>query len=66
MNLTLYLKLQKRVEKEIASHSSIFVWEIPWTEKPGGLSPWGHKSRTQQQQQKETSQSEKSTYKSDS
>ena len=23
-------------------HSSIFAWEIPWTEKPG-YSPWGHK-----------------------
>ena len=53
------------MEKEIASHSSTFVWEIPWTEEPGGLSPWGRKSRTQQQQ-KETSQSDKSTYKSDS
>ena len=19
------------------------AWEIPWTEKPGGDSPWGHK-----------------------
>ena len=49
----------------MASHSSTFVWEIPWTEEPGGLSPWGRKSRTQQQQ-KETSQSDKSTYRSDS
>jgi len=25
-------------------HSSILGWEIPWTEKPGGLcSPWGCK-----------------------
>ena len=24
-----------------ATHSSIFAWEIPWTEKPG--SSWGHK-----------------------
>ena len=23
--------------------SSILVWRIPWTEKPGGYSPWGHK-----------------------
>ena len=21
----------------------ILVWRIPWTEEPGGLSPWGHK-----------------------
>ena len=19
------------------------IWEIPWTEEPGGYSPWGHK-----------------------
>ena len=24
-------------EKEMATHSSILVWEIPWTEEPGGL-----------------------------
>ena len=24
-------------------HSSILAWEIPWTEEPGGYSPWGHK-----------------------
>ena len=25
------------LEKEMATRSSILVWEIPWTEKPGGL-----------------------------
>ena len=25
------------LEKEMATHSSILAWEIPWTEKPGGL-----------------------------
>ena len=24
------------LEKETDSHSCIFVWRIPWTEKPGG------------------------------
>ena len=24
------------LEKEIATHSSILAWEIPWTEEPGG------------------------------
>ena len=24
-------------EKEIATHSSILAWEIPWTDEPGGL-----------------------------
>ena len=28
-------------EKEIATHSSILAWEIPWTEKPGGLQSMG-------------------------
>ena len=32
------------LEKEIATHSSILVWEIPWTEEPSGLhSFWGLK-----------------------
>ena len=25
------------LEKEMATHSSILVWEIPWTEEPGEL-----------------------------
>ena len=25
------------LEKRMATHSSILTWEIPWTEKPGGL-----------------------------
>ena len=25
--------------KEMATHSSILAWEIPWTEEPGGYSP---------------------------
>ena len=25
------------MEKEIATHSSILAWRIPWTEEPGGL-----------------------------
>ena len=25
------------LEKEMATHSSIFAWIIPWTEEPGGL-----------------------------
>ena len=31
------------LEKEMASHSSILAWKIPWTEEPGRLRPWGHK-----------------------
>ena len=25
------------MEKEMAAHSSILAWRIPWTEEPGGL-----------------------------
>ena len=25
------------LEKEMATHSSIFAWEIPWTNEPGRL-----------------------------
>ena len=28
-------------EKEMATHSSILGWEIPWTEEPGGLQSVG-------------------------
>ena len=31
------------LEKEIAAHSSILAWKIPWTEELGGYSPWGCK-----------------------
>ena len=31
------LGLEDPLEKEMATHSSILVWEIPWTEEPGGL-----------------------------
>ena len=27
----------KSPEKEMATHSSILAWEIPWTEEAGGL-----------------------------
>ena len=29
------------LEKGMATHSSILTWEIPWTEKPGGLQTVG-------------------------
>ena len=29
------------LEKEMATYSSILAWEIPWTEKPGGLQSMG-------------------------
>ena len=29
------------LEKEMATHSSILVWRMPWTEEPGGLQSTG-------------------------
>ena len=29
------------LEEEMATHSSVFAWEIPWTEEPGGLQSMG-------------------------
>ena len=29
------------LEKEMAIHSSILAWRIPWTEEHGGLQPMG-------------------------
>ena len=29
------------LEKEMAAHSSILAWKIPWTEEPGRLSSMG-------------------------
>ena len=31
------------LEKEMATHSSILAWKIPWTEEPGGLQYTGYK-----------------------
>ena len=30
-------RLERHLEKEMATYSSILAWEIPWTEEPGGL-----------------------------
>ena len=35
------------VEKEMATHSSILAWRIPWTEEPGGLQFMESQSWTQ-------------------
>ena len=31
-----FLGQEDPLEKEMATHSSILAWEIPWTEEPGG------------------------------
>ena len=35
------LSQEDPLEKEMATHSSILAWRIPWTEKPGGLQSTG-------------------------
>ena len=31
------------LEEEMATHSNILAWRIPWTEEPGGLQSMGCK-----------------------
>ena len=35
------LRQEDPLEMEIATHSSILAWEIPWTGEPGGLQSMG-------------------------
>ena len=49
------LSQEDSLEKEMATHSSILAWRIPWTEEPGGLQSMGlqrvrHNLATKQQQ----------------
>ena len=41
-----YLDQEDPLQKEMATHSSILVWEIPRTEEPGGLQSVGSQSQT--------------------
>ena len=34
-------EIEENTEKEMATHSSIHAWKIPWTEEPGGLPSMG-------------------------
>ena len=34
---------EEPLEKEMATHSSILAWRIPWTESLEGYSPWDHR-----------------------
>ena len=36
-----FLGREDPLEKEMATHSSILAWRIPWTEEPGGLQSVG-------------------------
>ena len=35
------LDWEDSLEKEMATHSGILAWRIPWTEEPGGLQAMG-------------------------
>ena len=35
------LRWENPLEEEMATHSSILAWRVPWTEKPGGLQSRG-------------------------
>ena len=41
-----FLGWEDPLEKEMATHSSIVAWRIPWAEKTGGVQSMGHTSQT--------------------
>ena len=36
------LDQEEPLEEEMATHSRILAWKTPWTQAPGGCSPWCH------------------------
>ena len=42
--LLFYSDIIVSLEKEMATHSSVLAWRIPWTEQPGGLQSMGSQS----------------------
>ena len=45
-----FLGQEDPLEKEMAIHSSILAWKIPWTEEPGGLQSTGSQESDTTQQ----------------
>ena len=45
-----FLGQEDPLKKEMAAHSSILAWRIPWTEEPGGLPSTGSHSQTRLKQ----------------
>ena len=45
-----FLGWEDPLEKEMATHSSILAWRIPWTEEPGGLQSMGSQKSDMTQQ----------------
>ena len=52
------LGIVHRLEKEMATHSSVLAWRIPGTGEPGGLPSWG---RTESDTTEATSSSSSSS-----
>ena len=50
--LLLYFRREQvyMLEKEMATHSSILIWRIPWTEEPGRLQSMGSQESDMTQQ----------------
>ena len=36
-----FLGPEDPLEKEMATHSTVLAWKVPWTEDPGGLQSMG-------------------------
>jgi len=45
------LSWEDSLAKEMATHSSILAWEIPWTEEPGGPQSMGSQELTMTEKQ---------------
>ena len=41
-----FLGREDPLKKEMATHSSIHAWKIPWTEEPAGVQSMGSQSQT--------------------
>ena len=41
VHMTIIADIYFTLEEEMANHSSILAWRIPWTKKPGGLQSMG-------------------------
>jgi len=39
------LSWEDPLDEEMATHSSMLAWKIPWTEEPGGQQSMGHRVR---------------------
>ena len=57
------LSWEDPLDEEMATHSSMLAWKIPWTEEPGGQQSMGHRVRltwaTKQRQQQRDAKGKK-------